>query len=51
MGNCQRLIHTFDINKNQKKEFRYIRMELTESNWGGTHFLVFDSFEIFGVLI
>lgn len=49
--NGEKLIHTFDINNNQNKEFRYIRMKLTEPNWGETHFLGFDSFEIFGILI
>ena len=48
-GRC--IAHTFEVNKNNSKKFRYIRMRLTDKNWRNTNNLVIDSFEVYGKFI
>ena len=47
------LVHTFPMNHPKSTEFKYIRMRSTGPNWCGNsyHYLIFDSFEIYGRLI
>lgn len=49
--NGENLVHTFHINKNNNKEFQYIRMRSTGPNWAGENYLAFSLFEIYGKLI
>lgn len=49
--NGKNLIHTFKINRPNKKEYRYIRMRLTGPDWKNENHLRFSSFEIYGKLI
>ena len=45
------LFHTFALQNQQSKEYRFIRIRSTGPNWSGNNFLIFDSFEIYGTLI
>lgn len=44
------LIHTFKIKKENRKEFSYIKLLQTDSNWYGRDFLLIDSIEFYGEL-
>lgn len=47
--NGSNLVHTFDIlKKEEEKEFRYLRIRLTNPNWQNNHYLAFDSIEFYG---
>ena len=43
--------HTFEMNKQNSNEYKYIRMRLTGPNWANYNYLMVDSFEIYGRLI
>ena len=45
------LTHTFHIEKQQNKEFRYIRIRSTGPCWTGEHYLNIGRFELYGKLI
>lgn len=45
------LVHTFKVNNETSKEFKYIRMKSTGKNWYNNNYLIIDSFEIYGTLI
>lgn len=49
--NGNNLVHSFKIQKNQNKEYKYIRMSLTGKNWNNETCLRFESFEIYGSLL
>ena len=49
--NGNHLVHSFKIQNNQDKEYKYIRMVHTGKTWNNNTFLRFESFEIFGSLI
>lgn len=44
-------IHTFKIEKETMKEYKYIRIKMTGNNWTGSNFFIIDSIEIYGTLI
>ena len=49
--NGKSVVCTFTINKQQKKEYKYIRMRLTGPNWFNKNGFLISSFEIYGKLI
>ena len=49
--NGNSLAHTFKIQNQTSKEFRYIRLHATGKDWVGTNYFPFSSFEIYGQLI
>ena len=49
--NGRNVSHTFEMNKQNSKEYKYIRMRLTGPNWYYCNYLIIDSFEIYGRLI
>lgn len=49
--NKKSVVHTFTMNRQQDKEYRFIRMRLTGPNWNSNHYFYITSFEIYGKLI
>ena len=46
------LVHTFEIKNQTNKEYKYLRMRSTGPDCSNdSHFLSFDSFEVYGTLI
>ena len=45
------LVHTFQIDKVNQNPFQYLRITLTDSNWGGNNDLIINCFEIYGQII
>lgn len=44
-------IHTFQINENQNKEFRYIRLFSTGPDWSNSYLLILSAIDFYGTLI
>ena len=49
--NGKRMIHTFKIEKQKIKKYRYMRMRSTGPDWFGANYLTMETFEIYGSLI
>lgn len=49
--NGRSLSHTFKIKNTESKEFRFIQMRQTGSNWKGNDYLLIESFELYGTVI
>lgn len=49
--NGKSFVHTFNINNEQNKPFKYLRIRQTGPNWANYNFLKFDSIEFYGTLI
>lgn len=49
--NGRSITHLFSIDNSSSKQFRFIRMKLTDKAWCGSHHLEFNSFELYGKLI
>ena len=49
--NGQRIVHTFPINTQNGKEYRFIRIRQTDKNWGNNNYLDLSAFEFHGTLI
>ena len=48
--NGKNLVHTFEIEKQKQKEYKYIRMKQTDKNWYNNDDLMLSAFEIHGKL-
>lgn len=48
--NGKSLVHSFEMNNQINKKFKFIRMRSTGPDWRGKNVLAFESFEIYGKL-
>lgn len=48
--NGSSIVQTFDMKNVAMKEYRFIRMRMTNTNWSGNSYFAIESFEIYGAL-